>query len=108
MPHVYSIITNSAFAPDTVKMMGEVFDQAWVALEPEYADRRDAEIELARLALAKAIILFAQLGNNDPDTLKRKALRIVTAPSPEGTASQVPSLQNSMTVSREERTNAKG
>ena len=83
MPHVYSIIGNSAFAPDTVKMMGEAFDEAWNSLQPEYAHRRDAEIELARLALAKAVVMFADLGNSDPEVLKRKALRIVQAPTPE-------------------------
>lgn len=81
MPHVYSIITNSAFSPETVKMMGQVFDRAWASIEPHYDQRPDTEMEMARLALAKAIVMFAGLGNTDPETLRRKALRIMQMPS---------------------------
>ena len=38
------------------------------------------EVELARLALAKAVVLFAGLGNSDPEQLKGKALRIMKMP----------------------------
>ena len=93
MPHVYSIIANSAFAPETVKTMGQAFDQAWEALEPDFADRREAEIELARLALAKAVVLFAGLGNSDAATLKRKALQIVKAPPSEEAVGRARSSQ---------------
>ena len=81
MPHVYSIIHQSAYSPDTVNMMGKVFDQAWKSIEPEYQGHRDAEIELARLALAKAVVLFAGLGNTDPEVLKGKAVRVMRMPS---------------------------
>lgn len=80
MPHVYSIITNAAFPPETVKMMGEVFDRAWASIEHEYEERPDTKTELARLALAKAIVMFAGLGNTDPETLERKALRLIQKP----------------------------
>ena len=81
MPHVYSIISKSAFPPETVKMMGEVFDRAWASIEHHYDERRTTEVELARLALAKAVVMFAGLGNTDPETLERKALLIVQMPS---------------------------
>jgi hypothetical protein len=80
VPHVYSIISNAAFSPDTVRMMGEVFDQAWDSIEADYDGAREAEVELARLALAKAVVLFAGLGNSDPEQLKGKALRIMKMP----------------------------
>jgi hypothetical protein len=79
--HVYSIISNAAFSPETVQMMGEVFDRAWASLEPQYDEHPDQEMELARLALAKAVVMFAGLGNTDPEVLKRKALRIMQMPS---------------------------
>lgn len=81
MPHVYSIIHQSAFSPETVRMMGEVFDQAWESIRPEYQKHRDAEIELARLALAKAVVLFAGLGNTDREVLKNKAVRVLRMPT---------------------------
>ena len=77
MPHVYSIIANSAFPPEIVKMMGEVFDHAWASLEPQYEEQPDAEVDLARLALAKAVVMFAGLGDTEPEILKRKALRMM-------------------------------
>ena len=60
VPHIYSIIHQAAFPPDTVKMMGDAFDQAWESLEPQYRGHPEVEMELARLALAKAVILFAR------------------------------------------------
>jgi hypothetical protein len=81
MPHVYSLLSKAAYSPEAVRMMGKVFNEAWDEIETDYSDRRDAEIELARLALAKAVVLFAGLGNTDPETLKRKALRIVQMPA---------------------------
>ena len=81
MPHVYSIILNSAFPPETVKMMGEVFDRAWASIKPQYDERPDTEMEMARLALAKAVVMFAGLGNTDPETLRRKALRLMQMPA---------------------------
>ena len=81
MPHVNSIISGAAFAPPTVKLMGQVFDDAWAAIELDYQERRPAEIDLARLALAKAIVTFAALGNDDPQILKSKALSVLRAPS---------------------------
>ncbi|MFM9846424.1 MAG: hypothetical protein ACKVP3_04605 [Hyphomicrobiaceae bacterium] len=62
-------------------MMGEVFDRAWASIEPHYDERPDSEMELARLALAKAVVMFAGLGNTDAETLRGKALRIVQMPS---------------------------
>ena len=62
-------------------MMGEAFDQAWASIEPAYGEHGKAEIEVTRLALAKAIVMFVHLGNTDPDVLKEKALRVLKAPS---------------------------
>ena len=81
MPHVYSIIHRSAFPPETVTMMGEVFERAWASIEPQYEKGPDTETELARLALAKAVVMFAGLGNTDPGILQRKALRLMQMPS---------------------------
>jgi hypothetical protein len=80
VPHVYSIIPQSAFTSDTAKMMGKVFDQVWDAIEPEYREHREAEIDLARLALAKSLMLLVYLGNTDPDVLKGKALHVMKLP----------------------------
>ena len=45
VPHVYSIIHRSAFPPETVTMMGEVFERAWASIEPQYEKKPDTETE---------------------------------------------------------------
>jgi hypothetical protein len=83
VPHIYSIISNSAFPPATVNMMGEIFNRARASIERHYYydQRADTELELARMAQAKAIIMLARLGTADPAILLRNALRIVHMPS---------------------------
>ena len=71
-------------------MMGEVFDRAWASIEQQYENRPDTKIELARLALAKAVVMFDGLGNTDPVTLQRKALRLMQMPSTDDSESNLP------------------
>ena len=69
------------FSPETVKMMGEVFDEVWATVEPTYADHKPGEIKLARATLARRIIWLAERGQNDPAVLKtmvRKTLTVTT------------------------------
>lgn len=75
------------FSPETVKMMGEVFDDVWAMVEPTYADHKPGEIKLARATLARRIIWLAERGQNDPDVLKtmaRKTLTVTTREAPHG------------------------
>ena len=50
---------STTFSPETVKMMGEVFDQIWVAVSP-LSDHKTDEITLARATLARRIIWLAE------------------------------------------------
>jgi hypothetical protein len=71
VPRVYSLIANAAFPPETVKLMGEVFDHTWASIQPQYEERPDTETELARLALAKAVVMLAGLGVRRQDLADR-------------------------------------
>ncbi len=77
MPDAERLIIETAFLPATVKLMGEAFTDAWGSIEHEYTALDETEIEAARLALAKAVVLFAGLGNSERATLKAKALDVV-------------------------------
>jgi hypothetical protein len=77
-PH--DLIIETAFLPATVKLMGEAFTDAWGSIEHEYKALDETEIEAARLALAKAVVLFAGLGNSERVALKAKELHRAGAP----------------------------
>ena len=81
MPKARNLLRQNTFDPDAVKKMGEVYDHVWTSVEQAYEGRPAAEAELARTALAKAILHFAGMGHTDPNALKSMALRVAETPS---------------------------
>lgn len=75
------LIENAVFDPTTLDVMASTVDQVWANIEHQYDGRRTAEVELARLALAKAVIYFAGLGVRDANVLKGMALGVMKVPS---------------------------
>ena len=77
MPQVRRLFLDSAFDPDTVKMMGELFDQAWASIEPAFSRLPRATIDNARTVLARNIIEDSKIGLLQPDVLKAEAVEAV-------------------------------
>ena len=73
MPHASKLIRDSAYDPDTVKLMGELFDQAWASMEPAFGGLPRATIDNARTVLARNIIHHVKNGLQEPEILKAKA-----------------------------------
>jgi hypothetical protein len=69
-----ALIDGASFGAETVKAMGEAFDQAWVRIAPTF-DNVPEEIEGARLMLAEMILSVATEGNTDVEDLKDRAIR---------------------------------
>ena len=69
-----ALIDGASFGAETVKAMGEAFDQAWVRIAPTF-DNVPEEIEGARLMLAEMILSVATDGNTDVEDLKDRAIR---------------------------------
>ena len=84
IPDAERLIIETAFLPATVKLMGEAFTDAWCSIEHEYTALDETEIEAVRLALAKAVVLFAGLGNSERGALKSKALGVMQRRTSQG------------------------
>jgi hypothetical protein len=68
------LIDGASFGPETVKAMGEAFDQAWVEVAGTFGDN-PSQIESARLRLADAVISVTTEGSTDVAALKNGALQ---------------------------------
>jgi hypothetical protein len=80
------LLDAAPFEPDTVKVLKQAFDEAWVRIAPSIVPDR---IDDTRLSLAHAIVAHAGTGECDCESLKAAALdavqkhppRLRTAPS---------------------------
>jgi hypothetical protein len=72
MPRARHLINNASFLPDTLTMLGEVFDEVWALVAPEFGDDPD-EIEEARIRLATIVLQLAQDGQLGPRQIARTA-----------------------------------
>jgi len=68
------LIDGASFGPDTLKVVGQAFDQAWAEIAGN-AGTRPIEIEAARLRLAEAMMSVATEDSTDVVALKAGALR---------------------------------
>ena len=69
------LIDGSSFGPETVKAMGQAFDQAWAEIAAHFGDN-PTQIENARLKLAEAMLSVATDGSTDVAALKAGALQV--------------------------------
>jgi hypothetical protein len=68
------LIDGAAFGPETVKAMGQAFDQAWAEIAGNFGTV-PVEVESARLMLAEAMLSIATEGSTDVAALKAGALQ---------------------------------
>ena len=61
-----SLLEGSFHAPETLKVVGKAYDDAWA----EIAHRFDGDAQKARLRLAHAVLSVAQENGQSPETLK--------------------------------------
>jgi len=62
----------AAYGPQSVKAMGQAFDQAWVLIAGNF--KTPEETEIARILLAEAILCVAKKGSCDVVALQSGAL----------------------------------
>ena len=75
-----ALIDQAAFGAETVKAMGEAFDQAWARIAPTFGNILQ-EVETARIRLAEAVLSVASDDSRDVDALKRAALQAMARSS---------------------------
>jgi hypothetical protein len=66
------LIDGTSFGPDTLRAMGEAFDQAWAQIAGNFGE---PQAENARLRLAEAMLSIATDGSTDVSALKAGALQ---------------------------------
>jgi len=68
------LIDGTAFGPETLKALGEAFDQAWAQIAGNFGDS-PTQVENARLRLAEAVLSVATEHSMDVAALKDGALQ---------------------------------
>jgi hypothetical protein len=66
------VLEGASFSPETLKVVGEAFDDAWASIAHLYGS--ELEIERARLRLANSILAVAALHEHNVEALKKAAL----------------------------------
>jgi hypothetical protein len=67
------LIDGASFGPDALRAIGEAFDAAWTEIAGNFGNNA-ADVEAARLKLAKAMLSIADEDSRDVGVLKRAAL----------------------------------
>ena len=74
MPKARQLIDGASFGPDTLKAIGQAFDEAWQEIAGNFGDD-PPDIERARLRLANAVLSIADEDTRNVQVLKRAALQ---------------------------------
>jgi hypothetical protein len=77
MTKARKLIDRSAFDATTVKMMGDVLDDAWVLIKPAFAKQSPTTSESARTWVATTILSSVAAGVVKPDVLRDEAISVV-------------------------------
>jgi hypothetical protein len=70
------LIDGASFGPESLKVIGRAFDEAWASIAGNFSDE---EVAAARLRLANAVLSLANAGSRDADALKKEALEAMRA-----------------------------
>ena len=74
MTKARQLIDGASFGPEALKAIGAAFDAAWAEITGNFGDD-PADVEKARLRLAKALLSIAYEDSRDVEVLKRAALQ---------------------------------
>ena len=70
------LITSATYGPETLKVIGKAFDDAWSEIAPHFS-QNGLQAQSARLKLARAVLSAAREDSRDPDELKNAALQVM-------------------------------
>ena len=70
-----SLIEGSACGPDTLKVLGQAFDEAWAEIACNFSS--EASQETARRRLAYAVLAVAREDGQSPDEVRDAALQVM-------------------------------
>jgi hypothetical protein len=78
----------ASFGPETVKAMGQAFDQAWAEIAGNFGDT-PTQVESARLRLAEAVLSVTSEDSRDVAALKLGALQAMAMDYRTGISSKI-------------------
>jgi hypothetical protein len=70
------LIAGSTYGPETMRVIGAAFDEAWAAISHHFASDDHASQE-ARVRLAHAVLAVAHEDSRDTEELKDAALQVM-------------------------------
>jgi hypothetical protein len=70
-----SFLDNASYDPDTLKLLGQAFDEVWQEIAANYVAAPVVEDRRNRLSLV--ILSLAEGGERDPALIKQIALRLM-------------------------------
>jgi hypothetical protein len=68
------LMDGASHGPDTLKVIGQAFDEAWQSIEGNFGNDPH-DIERARMRLATALLSVVSEDSHDVEVLKRGALQ---------------------------------
>jgi hypothetical protein len=71
------LINSASFGPDTLRVIGQAFDEVWASIEGNIGC--DQQREATRLKLANALLSVASDDSRDVEVLKKAALKEMAA-----------------------------
>ena len=68
-----TLIADSSYGPDTLKVLFQAFDEAWKEIAPR-TSQDEVAVEAARLKLASIVLIVATNESRDAEQIKNTAL----------------------------------
>jgi hypothetical protein len=76
MEEARRLLAGAAYGPETLKVIGQTFDDVWAEIAQHFP--HPLEMEAARLRLANILLDLAKRGTGDTEGLKNLALQMMT------------------------------
>jgi hypothetical protein len=89
MPRAHILNGNASLLPESLKMLGQLFDEVWASVAADFGDDPD-EIETARIQLATIILDLARDGELGPLQITATAAGLIREKLPQGPPPSLP------------------
>ena len=80
MMKAHKVLSDGCYGPDQLKILTEVFDDAWSQIAPSI-ERRPRAVQAARLRLADIVLYLHDSDNQDVARMTQQAVKGMLAPA---------------------------
>ena len=82
MPSIRTVMRTSAFGPESLRVLGQIYDEVWACVSVDFGDDRD-RIEAAQIRLTMIILNLAKDGQLGRHQITRTASRLIRQTRPQ-------------------------